>query len=126
MKVYNQGVLALGFARAQAPPALQMTIPEELKKKSDFLAVLRERTDPNKKHTQEALSMKIAPPIASIRAKLELAKQYMAEVDTSQLVSFPTEQHLAYNFASRDLSGMQTSKPRAKSLLNLSEKDTTI
>lgn len=57
-----------------------MTIPEELKKKSDFLEALRERTDPNKKHVQEALSMKIAPPIASIRAKLELAKQYMAEV----------------------------------------------
>ena len=57
-------------------------IPEELKKKSEFLAALQDRTDPNKKHGQEPLSMKIAPPIASIRAKLELAKQHLMEVSS--------------------------------------------
>ena len=62
----------------------QMMIPEELKKKSEFLAALKERTDPNKSHVREALSMKIAPPIASIRAKLELAKQYLGEVSVPQ------------------------------------------
>ena len=63
-----------------------MMIPEELKKRSEFLAAVQERTDPNRKHVHEPLSMKTAPPIASIRAKLELAKQHLAEVgDTNHL-----------------------------------------
>lgn len=57
-----------------------MLIPEELDEQSAFLAEIRKRTDPFKPRPEEALSMRVIPPIKSIRAKLDAAKASLAEV----------------------------------------------
>ena len=59
---------------------VQMLIPEELDKQAAFVAAIHDRTDPARQLSSEPESMRIAPAIATVRGKLNLAKAYLAEV----------------------------------------------